>query len=101
MAKREAAKKWPLSARDIAFWRAYLEILNERVPLVDHWPDGGVTWHPRVVQKIVWYSGTRDTKRNRFMAVDWLMENVAVYADTEQIGAQTRRNRKKEKLTHA
>jgi hypothetical protein len=24
-----------LTDRDIAFWRAYLEILNERVPLVD------------------------------------------------------------------
>ena len=36
-----------LSSRDVAFWRAYLEILNERVPLVDRWRDGSVTWHPR------------------------------------------------------
>ena len=50
---------------DTAFWRAYAEILNERAPLVDRWRDGTATWHPRVVQKLVWYSDLCNTQRNR------------------------------------
>jgi len=67
----------PISKRDGAFWRAYLEILSERVPLVDRWRDGSVTWHPRVVQKLLWYSDVPNTLRNRGMAHDWLMEHAA------------------------
>jgi hypothetical protein len=66
-----------LSKRDIAFWRAYLEILNERVPLVDHWDDGTVTWQPRVVRKLLWYSDAPDTMRSRSLAYDWLMQHCA------------------------
>jgi hypothetical protein len=66
-----------LSNRDAAFWRAYTEILNERVSLVDHWDNGTVTWHPRVVQKLVWYSKMPDTMRNRSLAYDWLMQHCA------------------------
>jgi hypothetical protein len=62
---------------DIAFWRAYIEILNERVKLVDKWPDGSITWHPRVVRKLLWYSDIPNTFENRVMAHDWLMENAA------------------------
>jgi len=40
-------------ARELKFWRAYLEILNERVPLVDRWRDGTATWHPRIVRETV------------------------------------------------
>ena len=65
-----------LSKRDIAFYRAYLEILNERVPLVDHWDSGTTSWHPRVVQKLLWYSGLRPTIRNRALAYDWLVKNA-------------------------
>jgi hypothetical protein len=79
----KAKRKKPLSDRDIAFWRAYFEISKERVPLVDHWDDGSVTWHPRVVRKMLWYTETPDTMANRRMAVDWLMANVAVYTDEE------------------
>ncbi len=61
----------------MAFWRAYTEILNERVPLVDRWRDGSVTWHPRVVQKLLWYSNVPNTMRNREIAYDWLMRNAA------------------------
>jgi hypothetical protein len=61
--------------RDIAFWRAYLEIQHERVSLVDRWDDGTVTWHPRVVQKLLWYSNVSNTTRNRSLAYDWLMRN--------------------------
>jgi hypothetical protein len=50
-----------LSKQDMAFWRAYVEILSERVPLVDHWDDGTVTWQPRVVQKLLWYSKIPNT----------------------------------------
>lgn len=64
-----------LSKRNIAFWRAYLEIRTERVPLVDSWDDGSLTWHPRVVQKLLWYSEVPNTMRNRGFAWDWLMEN--------------------------
>jgi hypothetical protein len=67
----------------MAFWRAYLEILNERVPLVDHWRDGSVTWHPRVVQKLLWSSSLPDTKSNRLMAHDWLMENATTPLSNE------------------
>lgn len=66
-----------LSKRDIAFWRAYLEIQCERVQLVDKWSDGTVTWHPRVGQKLLWYSGLPNTIRNRTLAYDWLMQNCA------------------------
>lgn len=66
---------------NIAFWRAYLEVLNERVPLVDKWRDGSVTWHPRVVEKLLWYTGTKNTKRNRRIAHDWLMQNAAKQVD--------------------
>lgn len=62
---------------DMAFWRAYLEILNERVPLVDHWRDGSVTWTPRVGQKLLWYSGLPATPENMRMAYAWLMQNAA------------------------
>jgi hypothetical protein len=65
------------SQRDIAFWRAYLEILNERVSLVDRWADGHVTWHPRIVQKLLWYSGIPNTMQNRWIAHDWLIRNCA------------------------
>jgi hypothetical protein len=65
------------SKRDRAFWRAYVEILSERVPLVDHWDDGRVTWQPRVVRKLLWYSDVPDTMRNRGLAYDWLMRHCA------------------------
>jgi len=65
------------SKRDIASWRAYLEVRSERVPLVDRWSDGGVTWHRRVVQKLLWYSEVPNTMRNRRLAYDWLMQNCA------------------------
>lgn len=45
-----------ISDREAAFWRAYLELLGERVQLVDRWDDGSVTWHTRVIQKLLWYS---------------------------------------------
>jgi hypothetical protein len=66
-----------LSKGDIAFWRAYIEILGERVPLVDHWNDGTGTWHPRIVRKLLWYSNIPDTMRNRTLAHDWLMQHCA------------------------
>jgi hypothetical protein len=71
MAKRK------FSNRDIKLWFAYLEIRNERVPLVDRWRDGSVTWHPRVCQKLIWYTGLKETKRNRLLVYDWLMRNAA------------------------
>ena len=83
--------KRKLSRRDIAFWRAYFEILNERVPLVDRWSNELTTWHPRVVQKLLWYSGIRNTKANRYMALDWLMANVAVYKDEQREAAEPER----------
>lgn len=66
-----------LSKRDIAFWRAYFEILNERVALIDEWNDGTVTWQPRVVRKLLWYSEVPDTMQNRSLAYDWLMQHCA------------------------
>ena len=66
----------PLSKRDLAFYCAYLEILTERAPLVDHWENGTTSWHPRVVQKLLWYSGLSHTIRNRDMAYNWLMKNA-------------------------
>ena len=66
-----------LSDRDIGFWRAYVEIMSERTYLVDRWSDGHTTWHPRVVQKLLWYSGYADTVRNRALAYNWLMANAA------------------------
>jgi hypothetical protein len=69
-----------LSRRDITFWRAYIEILNERGPLVDRWNDGTVTWQPRVVRKLLWYSDVRNTMRNRSLAYDWLMQHCARFA---------------------
>ena len=71
------AKK-PISDRDAAFWRAYIEILSERVPLVDHWRDGSITWHPRVVRKLLWYSDIPTTFRHRVMAHDWLMDHSTI-----------------------
>ena len=59
--------------RAFAFWKAYFEILRERVPLVDEWRDGSITWHPRVVQKLLWYTDIPNTAANRQMAHDWLM----------------------------
>ena len=67
-----------VSDREITFWRAYIEILGERVQLVDHWRDGSVTWHPRVVQKLLWYSDIPNTPGNRSIAHDWLMSIVTV-----------------------
>jgi hypothetical protein len=64
-------------SRDARFWRAYFEILHERVPLVDRWRDGSMTWHPRVVEKLLWYSDIPNTKANRQMAHTWLIENAA------------------------
>lgn len=64
-----------LSKREISFWRAYFEVLNERVPLVDLWADGTVTWQPRVVQKLFWYSKIPNTMGNRHLAYEWLMLN--------------------------
>ena len=58
-----------LSKRDLSFWRAYLEVLSERVPLV--------AWQPRVVQKLLWYSKIPNTMRNRYLAYEWLMLNCA------------------------
>jgi hypothetical protein len=69
--------------REIGFWRAYLEILGERVQLVDRWSDGHVTWHPRVVQKLLWYSGIPNTPRNRSIAHDWLM-SIVVYTGEDR-----------------
>jgi hypothetical protein len=66
-----------LSKRDMAVWRAYFEILNERVPLVDQWDDGTVTWQPRVVRELLWYSDIPDTTRTRSLAYDWLMRHCA------------------------
>jgi hypothetical protein len=66
-----------LSKRDMALWCAYIEVLNERVPLVDRWDDGTVTWQPRVVRKLLWYSDVPDTMRNRSLAYDWLMHHCA------------------------
>jgi hypothetical protein len=66
-----------LSKRDITFWRAYFELLNERVALIDHWDDGTVTWHPRVVRKLLWYSDVPDTLFNRRLAYGWLMKHCA------------------------
>jgi uncharacterized protein YegL len=68
--------KRKLSKREVAFWRAYLEILRDRTPLVDTWSDGHVTWHPRVIQKMIWYSSLKDTIRNRGLVHDWLMDNA-------------------------
>ena len=51
---------------------------GERVQLVDHWRDGSVTWHPRVVQKLLWYSDIPNTPRNVRIAHDWLMSIVTV-----------------------
>jgi hypothetical protein len=65
-----------LSKQEVAFWRAYLEILRERTPLVEEWSDGRVTWHPRVIQKMIWYSGFKDTIRNRGLVYEWLMDNA-------------------------
>jgi len=36
-----------------------------------------VTWHPRVVQKLLWYSNAPNTMRNREIAYDWLIRNAA------------------------
>jgi hypothetical protein len=69
-----------VSRRDLAFWRAYIEILNERLPLIDRWGDGSVTWQPRVVRKLLWYSDIPDTMRNRSLAYDWLMHHCARFA---------------------
>jgi hypothetical protein len=90
-----ANTKHKLSRRDIMFWHAYFEILNERVPLVDKWSDELTTWHPRVVQKLLWYSGIRNTKANRHMALDWLMANVAVYNDEQREGAEPEKEKAK------
>lgn len=65
-----------LSKQDIAFWRAYLEILRERTPLVGEWSEGQFIWHPRVVQKMIWYSGLKETARNRGLVYEWLMDNA-------------------------
>ena len=70
MARRDISK------RELRLWRAYLEIQNERVPLTDRWSDGSVTWHPRVIQKMVWYSGLKNTLRNRWLVHDWLMRKA-------------------------
>jgi len=72
-----------LSKQDLAFWKAYIEILDERVRLVDHWDDRTVTWHPRIVRKLLWYSGVPDTMGNRGLAYDWLMLHCARF--TEQV----------------
>jgi hypothetical protein len=64
-----------ISNQDIVLWRAYFEIRNERVPLVDDWSDGTTTWKPRVIQKLLWYSGVPNTMRNRSLAYDWLMQH--------------------------
>jgi hypothetical protein len=44
--------------------------------LVEEWSDDHVTWHPRVIQKMIWYSGLKDTIRNRGLVHDWLMDNA-------------------------
>jgi hypothetical protein len=64
------------SNRELYLWRAYLEVLNERVTLVDHWSDGTVTWHPRAVQKLIWYAGLKNTIRNRWLVHAWLMRSA-------------------------
>jgi len=53
-----------ISKRDIAFWRAYFEVLNERIALIDEWSDGTVTWRPRVVRKtpLVFRNSRHDAK---------------------------------------
>jgi hypothetical protein len=66
-----------LSKRDIAFWRAWFEIRSERVSLVDNWDDGSTTWKPRILQKMLWYSKTPQTIRNRHLVYEWLMQNCA------------------------
>jgi hypothetical protein len=66
-----------MSKRDIAFWRAYFEILND--VLIDEWADGTVTWQPRVVRKLLWYSEIPDTIHNRSLAYDWLMQHCAQF----------------------
>ena len=64
----------------LAIWRTYLEILNERIFLVDRWSDGIATWHPRVVQKLCWCSGIPATKRNLNAAYRWLVKNCTKLA---------------------
>lgn len=71
--------------KSMELWRAYLEVLSERVPLVDHWRDGTVTWHPRVVRKMLWYSGRKDTMRNRRLAYDWLMRHATKPAPSSDL----------------
>ncbi len=82
-------------ARELKFWRAYLEILNERVPLVDRWRDGTATWHPRIVGKLCWYSGIANTKRNRNSAYLWLLRHctkIVDESDPKSAGDLTPRN---------
>src|SRR5574340_1422048 len=69
------------SDRGSAFWRAYLTILNEHVPLVDHWNDGTATWHPQVVPKMCRYRGVPATKRNRLTTYHWLVRNCTHAVD--------------------
>ena len=70
------SKAQKFDRHELLFWRAYLEILDERVPLVDNWRDGSSTWHPRVVEKLLWYSDISNTPANRRMAHTWLMEHA-------------------------
>lgn len=75
--------------REIPFWRAYIEILGDRGRLVDNrWDDGSVTWHPRVVQKLLWYSGIPHSPHNVRIAHDWLM-SIVNYTDTDEAGTTT------------
>jgi hypothetical protein len=75
----KARRREKRPSRDFTFWRAYLEILSERVPRVDRWDDGSITWHPRVVRKLLWYSNVPNTPRDRVMVYDWLMCHVAEF----------------------
>jgi hypothetical protein len=75
-----------MSDCDLAFWRAYFEILNERVQMVDKWRDGSVTWHPRVAEKLLWYSEMPNTARNRRLAHDWLMQNCTEPVKERTVG---------------
>jgi hypothetical protein len=76
MHKNIKSKDQEFDRRDLLFWRAYLEILDERVPLVESWPDGANTWHPRVGEKMLWYSDIPNTLENRKMVYAWLMEHA-------------------------
>lgn len=71
MVRRRASK------RDMSFWRAYVQLLGKREPLVDHWTDGTLTWKPWVGEQLLSASKLSNTRRNRRMVYAWLMQHCA------------------------